>query len=131
MRRGDKAVTWSGAASPANSGLKLRATYDQWVKAYGEDQAKYLFDEMSRWADSYSHGCLIDFDFLKPLDLAGKVQQICSNKGWSYDQVPGDLSLLQAMLDGPWPNDKFLVLQPGQKVVATFDEQIIGAQSQE
>jgi len=127
-RQRDKAMTWSGAASPANSGPNLQATYNEWVQTYGEDQAKYLLEEMSRWTESYSHGCLIDFDFLNPLNLAGKVQQICSKKGWSYDQVPGDLSLFQAMLDGPWPDEKFLVLQPGQKVVASFDRQIIRAQ---
>jgi hypothetical protein len=32
------------------------------------------------------------------------------------------------MLDGPWPETDFLVVKPGQKVVATFDERIITAQ---
>jgi len=56
------------------------------------------------------------------------VQLICEDKGWIYDHIPGDLSLLQAMLDGPWLETDFLVVQPGQKVVATFDERIITAQ---
>lgn len=121
-------MTWGGAASPANSVANLRANYDHWVQTYGEDQAKYLAEELGRWTEAYSHGCLVEFDFLKTLDLGAKVQQICADKGWTYDHIPGDLSLLQAMLDGPWPETDFLVVQPGQKVVATFDERIISAQ---
>jgi hypothetical protein len=127
-RRGNKGSTWGGASLPANSSLDLQATYQQWVKKFGEDQAKYLVEEMSRWMETYSHGCLIDFDFLKQLDLPGKVQRICADKGWSYDQVPGDLSLFQRMLDGQWTECDFLTVQPGQKVVASFDEKVIAAE---
>jgi hypothetical protein len=128
-RRGNKGSMWGGASLPANSALNLDSTYQQWVQKYGEDQAKYLLEEMSRWTEAYSHGSLIDFDFLKDLDLARRVQEICADKGWTYDQLPGDLSLFQKMLNGPWPDSDFLIVQPGQKVIATFDEKIIAASS--
>jgi hypothetical protein len=127
-RRGNKGSIWGGASLPANSSLNLQATYEQWVQKFGEDQAKYLLEEMSRWTNAYTHGSLIDFDFLNNLDLARQVQQICTDKGWSYDTIPGSLSLFQAMVDGPWPDSDFLIVQPGQKVVATFDENIIAAE---
>jgi len=127
-RRGNKGSTWGGAFLPANSSLDLEATYQEWVQKFGEDQAKYLVEEMSRWMETYSHGCLIDFDFLKQLDLPQAVQRICADKGWSYDQVPGDLSLFQKMVDGPWAESDFLTVQAGQKVVASFDELIIAAE---
>ena len=128
-RRGNKGSTWGGASLPANSNLDLQATYQHWVQKFGEDQAKYLVAEMSRWMETYSHGCLIDFDFLKQLDLPQKVQRICQEKGWIYDRVPGDLALFQRMLDGEWPDCDFLTVQPGQKVVARFDEKIIAAEA--
>jgi len=126
-RRGNKGSIWGGASLPANSSLNLKATYEQWVKKYGEDQAKYLLEEMSRWTESYSHGSLIDFAFLKHLNLAEQVQKVCADKGWTYDEIPGDLSLFQKMVDGPWPEQYFLRVKPGQKVVASFDENIIAA----
>jgi hypothetical protein len=126
-RRGNKGSVWGGASLPANSSQNLQATYKQWVQKYGEDQAKYLLEEISRWTEAYSHGSLIDFDFLKHLDLPQQVQKVCAEKGWTYDQIPGDLSLFQRMLDGPWPETDFLLVKPGQKVVATFDEKIIAA----
>jgi hypothetical protein len=126
-RRGNKGSMWGGASLPANSGLNLQATYEVWVKKFGEDQAKYLVEEMSRWTESYSHGCLIDFDFLNQLDLPRQVQQICSEKGWTYDRIAGDLSLFQKMLDGPWSDSDFLTVRPGQSVVASYDDKIITA----
>jgi len=123
-RRGLEFSAWAGAALPAGANVGPKAPYEEWVRKYGEDQAKYLLEEMSRWAAAYSHGTLIDFDFVKPLKLREQVENICRDKGWEYSELPGDLSLFQKLLDGDWADA--LVLQPGQKVVATFDEQVIG-----
>ncbi len=125
-RRGNKGMMWGGAALPASASLSLKASYEQWVTKYGEDQAKYLLEEMSRWTDAYSHGTLIDFEFLKHLKLSEEVRRICAEKGWQYDELPGDLTLLQKLVDGDWPESDFLVVEPGKKVVATFDDKVIG-----
>ena len=127
QRRGNKGSMWGGASLPASANLNLQTTYDAWVKKYGRDQADYLLKEMSRWTESYTHGTLIDFDFLKPLNLPDQVRQICREKSWQYHEVRGDLGLFQKLLDGAWPESDFLVVQPGQKVVASFDERVITA----
>ncbi len=129
QRRGDKGPVWGGASLPAsaNMNLDLRAAYAEWCKKYGEEQAKYLLEEMGRWAQAYSHGTLIDFQFLEQLGLREEVQRRCAEKGWDYQQLQGDMRLFQKLLDGDWPEADFLVVQPGQKVVATFDDTIIGA----
>ena len=127
-RRGEKGVRWGGASLPASANLNFKAAYQQWVQKYGEEKAKFLFEEMSRWTDAYTHGTLIDFDFLKPLNLPAEVQQICQEKGWQYDELAGDMSLFQKLVDGDWPEKDFLVVQPGQKVVASFDEMVIRAE---
>jgi hypothetical protein len=124
-RRGEKGAIWGGASLPASANLNFRAAYDGWVKKYGEEQAKYLFEEMSRWSDAYTHGTLISFEFLKHLKLPEQVQQICSEKGWEFDELRGELGLLQKFLNGDWPDAEFLIVQPGQKVVASFDEKVI------
>jgi hypothetical protein len=98
------------------------------VQKYGEDQAKYLLEEMSRWTDSYTHGTLITLDFVKHLKLQEEVRQICAERGWQYDEIQGDLGLFHKLLDGEWPERDFLVVRPGQKAVATNDEQVIGVQ---
>ncbi len=101
--------------------------YEAWVKKYGEEQAKYLMEEMGHWTDSYTHGALIDFEFLRHLKLEQQVQQVCAEKGWAYEEIPGELALFQKLVDGDWPEADFLTLRPGQTVVAAFDERVIAA----
>jgi hypothetical protein len=127
-RRGGTGPFWGAGSLPAGATNSLKETYEQWVKKYGEDQAKYLLGEMSRWTDSYTNGTLITLDFIKHLKLQEEVRQICTERGWQYDEIKGDLSLFHKLLDGEWPERDFLVVRPGQKVVATNDEQVIGVQ---
>lgn len=126
-RRGDQGPVWGGASLPAGAGANLKLAYDQWVEKYGEEQARYLVEVMDQWTTGYTHGTLIQFDFAKDVGLREQVQAICANRGWQYDEIAGDLGLLERWLAGDWPKEDFLVLQPGEQVVATFDDQIIGA----
>jgi len=125
-RRGLEFSAWAGVSLPAGSNLVPKAPYEEWVRKYGEDQAKYLLEEMGRWSAAYSHGTLIDFDFSKPLKLDEEVKRICRDKGWKYSELPGSLDLLEKLLGGDWTGS--LVVQPGQKVVATYDDQVIGVE---
>jgi hypothetical protein len=126
-RRGLQGPIWGGASLPAGANSNLKATYDQWVSKYGEDQAKYLLEEMSRWTASYTHGTLLDFDFTRHLNFPEQVKKICAERGWEYAEAKGDLVLFEKLLAGDWPEADFLTVRPGQKVIATNDDKIIGA----
>jgi hypothetical protein len=128
QRRGTKGPIWGGASLPAGANANYRVAYEEWVKKYGEDQANYLMEEMNRWTDSYSHGTLIDFDFVKHLRLREQVEAICRERGWEYGEIKGDMALLEKLLNGEWPEKEFLVVSPGQKIVATNDERVIAAE---
>jgi hypothetical protein len=125
-RRGLKPGDPGTMFMPANAGANLNATYESWVKKYGEEKAKYLREVMGDWSTHYSHGVLIDFDFTKPLKLDEQVKQICAERGWEFEQVEGDLRLFQRWMDGDWGEGDFLVVPPGRTVEASFDETIIG-----
>ncbi len=127
-RRGEKGPVWGGASLPASANASFKAAYEEWVKKYGEDQAKYLMEEMNRWTESYSHGTLITFDFVTHLSLQEQVREICTERGWQYDEIPGDMGLLEKLVNGQWPDADFLVVRPGQKVIATNDDKVIGVE---
>ena len=38
------------------------------------------------------------------------------------------MSLLERFISGDWNDEDFLIVEPGQKVVATNDERIIGCE---
>ena len=46
--------------------------------------------------------------------------------GWDYRLIEGDMSLMEDMISGRWDDDKFLVVPPGNKVTASYDDKIIG-----
>jgi hypothetical protein len=127
QRRGKQVNEAFQGFLPAPSSPEFQRTYDNWVKKYGGDQAKFLLEEMSRWKDNYTHGALIEFDFTKPLGLQKQVRQLCNERNWQFEQVQGDLRLVRNWLDGEWDPEDFLVVRPGESVVATHDDKIIGA----
>ena len=108
--------------------MDLLPNYQEWVEKYGEDQAQYLAEVMSGWSENYGRGVLISFDFAKNLGLREQVQRLCDARGWKFEEVEGDMRLLQRWLDGDWPDEDFQIVRPGEKVVATYDEKIIGVQ---
>ncbi len=128
-RRGERGSPMNLQFLPTRAGLSTgtESVYEDWVKKYGEERAQYLMEVMGQWAESYTHGVLIDFDFTKPLHLHEQVEAICENRGWRFEQIEGDLHLLERWLNGEWDSEAFLVVPPGQKVVPSYDSGIIKA----
>lgn len=124
-RRGAESASGHGLFMPAQTVATWEHEYEQWVAKYGAEQAQYLREVMAGWAAHYTHGTLIDFDFAKGLNCRAQVQQVCGQKGWAYEELAGDLGLLQRWLDGEWSEPDFLVVPPGALVVPSHDEQVI------
>ena len=56
-----------------------------------------------------------------------QARQQAAERGWTFEKLTGDMALIQQLVDGPWDDGRFLVVQPGQRIAASFDEQIIKA----
>jgi hypothetical protein len=129
-RRGEKAAPADALFLPTRAGVggHVEATYDHWVKKYGEERARYLLEVMDDWTRHYTHGVLINFEFLRALSLDEQVKGICAQRGWQYEEVPGDLGLLERWLEGEWNSEDFLVVPPGQKLAPSYSQGIIQAE---
>jgi len=103
--------------------------YEELVAKYGEDNAKYLVEVMDGWEGRYTRGALVEFPFDGSLGLREKVREICESKDWEMMPVRGDLSLLEAGLDGPWDDERFLTVWPGQTIRACHDAAILRAEA--
>lgn len=126
-RRGESSLAQGTTFMPSNVKGAADSVYQQWVEKYGEEEAKFLLETMGGWSQTYQRGSLIEFDFTKPLRLDERVRKICTDRGWQFEEIAGDLSLLQRWVDGPWEEKDFLVVPPRSQVVTTFDETIIAA----
>lgn len=128
-RRRGLTIGQTGGLLPAQGSHSAQTAYEQWAAKYGEEKAKYLLEVMADWTAHYTHGVLIDFDFTKPLQLRGQVEGICADRHWQFEEMAGDLGLLQRWLDGDWSEKDFLVVQPGGQVAASHDERVIVTES--
>jgi hypothetical protein len=128
QRRGGNLPDGGDIFMPAASQSGSSAAYQKWVEKYGEEKARYLAEAISEWSTHYTRGVLIDYEFTKSLGLRERVQKICADRGWQFAELAGDLGMFQRLLDGEWKDQEVLVLRPGQRVAATYDENVIRAE---
>ena len=46
-------------------------------------------------------------------------------KGWSFERLPGDLAWLRRLVEGEWAEAEFVVAEPGQRIVASYDTGVL------
>jgi hypothetical protein len=100
-----------------------------YVETYGEENAEYLMRASENWMDSYSNAAYVDLG----VGDAGRYRDFtreCSEwLNWKCDFLEGDSVLMMDFLEGRWDDERFLVVQPGETVAASYDEKIIKAVS--
>ncbi|HNQ91211.1 MAG TPA: DUF1638 domain-containing protein [Verrucomicrobiota bacterium] len=124
-RRGSTSAYAGFLPAPASA---PHQAFDAWVKQYGEEKARFLLEAMAQWTDHYSHGVWIDFDFCPAAPLREEVREFCRQRGWHFEELPGDLGLLQRWINGEWNPAEVLVVPPHHELVASFDDLILGCQ---
>jgi hypothetical protein len=102
-------------------------TYEDLVAKYGEDNARFLYEELCNMTRNYSGIAYIEMGIEPDDRFERHSRELAARQGWKYEKLPGDISLLQSLVDGPWDEDRFLVVPPGCRVAASFDEKILKA----
>ena len=103
---------------------KLRADYRE---KFDPDQVEALLD-MERETFAL-HSCAAYTDLRLPGDDDHRqyARQCAQELGWRFEYHPGDGRLLRDLLHGPWDPERFLVVQPGQRIAHVADASIIKA----
>ncbi|MEI6131643.1 MAG: DUF1638 domain-containing protein [Bacillota bacterium] len=98
-----------------------------YTERYGEDNAEYLMEMESNWFKEYKKAAFIDYDFMNFERYKEYTKECAEYLNWEYDELKGDMTLLQAFLAGPkhWSEDKFLIIAPGEVIAASHDERIV------
>jgi hypothetical protein len=104
---------------------RLDQIFQQYREKYGEENADYLMQIEQRWIHDYSTAAYVDLGFYDTERYQEFSKKCAEELAWSYDEQVGDPHLIINFLEGTWNTDDFLVVQPGEKVVASHDERII------
>jgi len=107
--------------------LGLNRTYEELVRQYGEDNAKYIYEMTTGWERNYDRVAYVELGLGGHLGHDRTAEEEARRRGWRFVKLPGDLGLLARLLDGPWEADEFLVVPPGYRVAASNDAGILAA----
>jgi hypothetical protein len=122
----DGTLTALGADGIDNT-WNIEEEYERYVAKYGKDNADYLMEVMGAWRSHYNRAAFIDLGIGDSANVEGKAREEASRRGWNFERVAGDLVMVRQLLDGIW-NEDYLVLQPGQRLGMSYDEQVIKAE---
>jgi len=121
----------SGSALSMGSGsdTDLQAVYDEYVEKYGKDNADYLMEVMGAWQNHYQRAVYIDLGLGDGTVVEARAQAEAARRGWVFERMVGDMVLIRNLIFGTWlsnADNDFLILQPGQQLVMSYDENVIG-----
>ena len=93
-------------------------------QGYDEDTIEYLLEALNGLANyhnaAYIRLPLFDKDIYK--DITKKAAE---HFGWQYHEIDGDMSLMERFISGDWNEEDFIVLEPGEIAVQSYDEEIL------
>lgn len=102
-------------------------SYEQLVAKYGEDNAKYLWEQLGNTLKNYGRFAYIAMGVEPDDRFERQARQEAQQRGWEYEQLEGRMTLLDQLLRGDWNDADFLAVAPGELVAASYDDTIIAA----
>jgi hypothetical protein len=106
------------------AGIGLDCNLATMIEKYGEDNGRFLYEEMSGYKRNYSRltfirtGLEVDDSFRK------RAQAEAVEKGWKFEEFDGSTTLFHRLLAGKW-DEEFLLVPPGHQIVSSNDDWIL------
>lgn len=129
IERGENTHQYNPDSIATKSGMIQ--SYEELAAKYGEDNARFLYDQLCNITRNYSGIAYIEMGVEPDDRFERRAREQAAEKGWKYEKLAGDMSLVQALVDGPWDAERFLVVPPGHRVAPSFDDAILKAQRPE
>ena len=106
--------------------------FDQSLEAlihkYGEDNGRYLYEEMTRYRAQYGKLTFIETGLEAGGQFISEASAEAEENGWRFERLPGDLAWLGRLVEGEWTDAEFVVAAPGQRITASYDNRVVKAQ---
>jgi hypothetical protein len=99
------------------------------MRKYGDDNGRYLYEEMTRYRSQYRKLTYIETGLEADGRFLAEAQAEAREKGWIFERLPGDLAWLRRMVAAQWTEAEFVVAEPGQRIVASYDARVLSVQA--
>ena len=107
---------------------KTSAEYMGYLEQYDEETAEYLWQTLHPKLDS-KESVYIKIDGYEFSDSYECYKSEMDKADISLKSVDGNVSLLKALTDGEWDDERFLVIPPGKAIAGVYDmDQVMKAE---
>ncbi len=101
------------------------STYDEYVRQYGEENAKFIMETMGGGLENYTKMAFIDTGVGDSESYRHVVPKLAAEKSWAYEEIKGSTNLLIKLLEGDWDEADFLVIPAGENAEPSHDDGIV------
>jgi len=105
--------------------LGLTESYDEMVEKYGRENAEFILESLGDWRKNYSKLLYLKMGVCDETPLIETSRRQAEEHGWAFEVRDGNLTLLRKLLHGKWDDD-FLIVPPGKRIAARYDESVLG-----
>ena len=97
------------------------------ARQYGEEEADYLMEVTNNWMTSYRRCGYITSPLGERAEHEAYARRAAADFGWTFEKVEGDLGYLEALVDGPWDEGRFLLCPPGCEIRPDYSARKLAA----
>ena len=115
-----------GIASEKNK-IWERRSLEEFIAQYGEDNGKYLYEQLGAYRSHYSGLTYISTGVGPEETFRSQARDEAAKEGWAFEEVQGSLTLLERLVNGEWDAADFLVVPPGATIRGTLGDSIMDA----
>lgn len=110
--------------------LGINSTLQELIEQYGEENAEYLYETLCQNPRNYSRFTWIPMG-VEPPGMDAQARFRAEEREWEFETVPGDMTLLEKLVNGIWEDADFLRVEPGSEIKPSYNEDIVRIRSAE
>ncbi|MDQ1256254.1 MAG: hypothetical protein QG656_850, partial [Candidatus Hydrogenedentes bacterium] len=107
---------------------RYEAALRHYIEIYGEENAAYLMEATENWIHEYNNAAYVDLGFGDSEAHKAFTRECAEWLDWQCDFLEGDPGLVRRYVSGDWNPEDFLVVEPGERIVASYDERVIATE---
>lgn len=124
MERLDNAAEYSGIGA-SSAELYDEKAYEAMVSRMGKERADRIISSMGDMTKNYERAVFIEQNTGDGKKEEELVRKEAETKGWRFEKMKGDIKIIKGLLNGEWPEEDYLRVEPGQKIIIGFGDRIV------
>jgi hypothetical protein len=106
----------------------MARSHEELVAKYGEENAAYLWEILGGYTKNYGKLTFIEMGIEPDDRFERRTREEAAERGMEFEKIRGDMTLIERLVFGDWDGGEFLVVPPGQRIAASYDEDIVGVE---